>query len=575
MHNHSVTQSYSVTQSPNGGPYLCYYLMKHLFRLTAALSLSGFALATNPVLAQTITVDNSQLNFGTATETAPQGRTLTLTNPTAEPVAVQAHTFAFYGQPAFTATPAAFTIPAGGTQAVTVTFSPLHNVAHNAELVFETNRNGAVSIDLRGQGAYSKAYYNATQNLSQQALMGALKTITTTGHNALGYDTGRDRMFMVIDNQRVNGQGASTNTLECIYTARVITGFSSRSQAQSRNFNTEHTWPQSQFGSASPMVSDIHHLFPTDNDANNSRSSYPFGVATTPYRNDAINTPSHLGANNFYEPRDPQKGRTARAMMYFVTRYQNYTGFFNPQQNTLRRWSKQFPVTAVDRKRNDDVQTAQGNRNPFVDYPQLVDRISNFVGNPSVAPDSVAVYRSNADIAFGTITQAQTYSYVLVNSSTQPLNLTSAVAATAIAGVTLSVTPTTGTVAPGDAVTLNVRLDPGTVTGPITGTLTLVSTFPAPNNGVVVPITANVGPTAAPQPLTAPTARLDVYPNPATEELTVVSPAATPLTLTDALGREVRRVATPDALTVLDLRGLPAGLYVVRAGSRSHRVVVR
>ncbi len=537
--------------------------------------------------AQTISVSANQLNFGTATEVAAQTRTLTVTNPTTTTIAVAARLFDVYRQPAFSVSPATFTVAAGAAQTITVTFAPLHNIAHNSELVLNTDHLGAVSVDLLGQGQYSLPYYNATQNLSEQALLTQLKTTVTAGHNALGYNTARDRMFMTIDNQRTNGQGATTNTLECVYTGRRITGFTSRSAAQNQNFNTEHTYPQGMFNSADPMVSDIHHLFPTDNDANGSRSNYAFGIATTPYRNDAINTPSHLGANFRYEPRDPQKGRTARAMLYFITRYQNYGFFFGPQQDILRQWSRQFPPTAADRRRSADVQAAQGNRNPFSDYPQLADRVTNFLGtaaSPSVAPDSVEIYRTSA-IDFGAISGPQTYSYVLANFSTQPLNLTTAVAALVTPGATVSVTPASGTVAPGNAITLLVTLDPGTVTGAITGTLTLASTFAAPNNGTVVPITANAGPTATPQEIAAAGLTLNVYPNPAQGELTIVRHAANPgltgvsayeVALLDGLGRTVRTLPpTTDELTVLNLSGVPAGLYVVRAGGVSRRVVVQ
>lgn len=553
---------------------------------TLPIAFLGLLTTWSAAQAQTLTVGAPQINFGTATEIAPVTQTLTVNNPTGAPITVtNTRLFGVYGSPAFGVSPSTFTVPAGGSQQITVTFAPLHNIGHNSEMVLETDHLGAISVDLRGQGRYSKAYYNATENQSEQALLTSLKQITTSGHNSLGYNTGRDRLFMTIDNKKVNGQGATTNTLECIYTGRVITGYSSRSQAQSSgNFNTEHTWPQSLFNSSDPMQSDLNHLFPTDDAANSSRSNFPFGIATQPYRNDNINAPSHMGANNRYEPRDPQKGRTARAMLYFVTRYQNYSGFFTSQQGALRQWSKQFPVTQIDRKRNDDVQAAQGNRNPFIDYPQFADRITNFVGNPSVVRDSVLIYRSGQSIDFGNITSTQAYTYVLVNLSTQPLNMTSAVAATAVSGVTVGVTPASATVQPGDALTLTVTLNPGTVTGPITGTLTLASAFPAPNNGVVVPITANGGTTATPRELEAAGLSLSLYPNPATDELTVVRHAANPalvgiaayeVELLDELGRAVRRLITTDELTVLDLRDLRAGLYVVRAGGLTKRVMVQ
>ena len=549
------------------------------FSAAVLLSLTAWSAAS----AQTITVGAPQLTFGTATEVAPQTRTLTVSNPTAAPIAVAAQLFGTYGQPAFSVSPSTFTVAAGGSQTLTVTFAPLHNIAHNSELVLTTDHLGAVSVDLLGQGSYSLPYYNATQNLSEQALLTSLKTITTTGHHALGYNTGRDRMFMVIDNKRVNGQGATTNTLECIYTGRVITGFSSRSAAQGMNMNTEHTWPQSLFNSSDPMVSDLNHLFPTDNDANGSRSNYPFGVATTPYRNDAINAPSHLGNNTFYEPRDVQKGRTARAMMYFVTRYQNFGFFFGSQQNTLRKWHRQFPPTAADKRRCDDVLTAQGNRNPFSDYPQLVDRITNFIGNPSVQLDSVSLYQSSSVANFGSFRGTPvTYEVVVVNNGNE--TFTPGFHALNVVGGTVTMTsnPNFQPLAPGEALPLRFTLESLTGTA-LSGNFSLAD---ASGIGATINVTFSAtGTTGVPAALGLAGLSLNVYPNPAQGALTVVRHSANPgltgvsaydVTLLDGLGRAVRTVtATTDETTTLDLTGLPAGLYVVRAGSLSRRVVVQ
>ncbi len=69
-----------------------------------------------------------------------------------------------------------------------------------------------------------------------------------------------------------------------------------------------------------------------------------------------------------------------------------------------------------------------------------------------------------------------------------------------------------------------------------------------------------------------------VYPNPAHGAATVRWPAGSapaPLVLLDALGRAVRRYPAPTGTeTTLDVRGLPAGLYVLRHGAGSQRLVV-
>jgi hypothetical protein len=68
------------------------------------------------------------------------------------------------------------------------------------------------------------------------------------------------------------------------------------------------------------------------------------------------------------------------------------------------------------------------------------------------------------------------------------------------------------------------------------------------------------------------------YPNPAHGTATLRLPAGAPrlpLTLSDALGRAVRRYPAPaSAETELDLRGLPAGAYLLRCGQVAQRLVV-
>ena len=75
-------------------------------------------------------------------------------------------------------------------------------------------------MDLQGQGILSDLYYRTTENKSEQALKDALGARLIQGQNQLSYSQARDEMFMKIDNQKTNGQGAAQNTLECVYTGQ-------------------------------------------------------------------------------------------------------------------------------------------------------------------------------------------------------------------------------------------------------------------------------------------------------------------------------------------------------------------
>ena len=55
----------------------------------------------------------------------------------------------------------------------------------------------------------------------------------------------------------------------------------------------------------------------------------------------------------------------------------NYMGYQSEDKckEVLKLWNKLDPVSDVEKLRNNTVQKIQGNRNPFVDYPELVDQI--------------------------------------------------------------------------------------------------------------------------------------------------------------------------------------------------------
>ena len=43
------------------------------------------------------------------------------------------------------------------------------------------------------------------------------------------------------------------------------------------------------------------------------------------------------------------KGDAARAMLYFVARYGDYSNFFVGQETLLRQWHVQYPPDSLDR----------------------------------------------------------------------------------------------------------------------------------------------------------------------------------------------------------------------------------
>ena len=485
---------------------------------------------------------------------------LTITNTSNVPVNVTNIKFyTIYNNFPFSASENNFTLAANGSRTIQIYFEPEHNIINNSELVIQHNANsGFEAVDVYGQGVFPNPYYNITQNLSEQALKNALKTRTGQGYTQLSYNAARDNMFMTIDNKRNNGQNATVNRIECVYTGFNKSSYTSRSDAQTTtpNFNTEHTFPQGFFSQALPMRSDLHHLFPTTNNSNSERGNKPFGVVTG-------GTPVTLGGGSFYnnttfEPRNFQKGRTARAMMYFVIRYQDYANHFSIQETILRNWHNTFAPDSIEERRNNDIFLVQNNRNPFVDYPQLEERITNFVSN-SVATPSFGLDILQTSINYGTVAvnDIDTFDYVLVNRGNQNINITNAgLSDTSI----LSFAGTITTLPPGESLEIRVVLQTNQV-GQVRENLTFNTNIPGAQSSFSIPIRANAIVTSIEENTNA---GYQVYPNPMGDFLTVEGKDfnSTNIKLYNSLSQEVMLSKTISKNTIqLNTSSLIKGIY--------------
>ncbi|MCQ2285801.1 MAG: endonuclease [Bacteroidales bacterium] len=162
-------------------------------------------------------------------------------------------------------------------------------------------------------------------------------------------------------------------------------------------YNREHSVPNSWFGGdktkEQPIYTDLFHLYPTDGYVNNKRNNMPYGEVTNPTW--TSQNGSKIGPNTYssdytkdvFEPIDAYKGDLARTYFYMSLRYKDYNFAQDPvssyvfNYSTLKpwalemfkKWSSQDTVSQKERDRNDAVQGIQNNRNPFIDFPQLVE----------------------------------------------------------------------------------------------------------------------------------------------------------------------------------------------------------
>lgn len=345
------------------------------------LSLAAFALGLwSPCLFGQI-LSTTTLQRGVVTELQRDSSVVWVFNATSSPLTIESvRSAAFYGDTLLDIFIPQNQVYPGDSMPILVHFTPVHNVEHLLPIILTTDHElGAFGVKFQADGVFSMPYYAATQNLSEGPLRAALTSTLSANQTSLSYNVARDNMYATLDNHG--------GLVECVYTGRTA-AFTTRSGATANNFNCEHTFPQSFFSSGAPMVSDLHHLFPSDATANTQRSNNPFGVITgTP----AWTQGGSKRLNGVFEPRDAHKGDAARAMLYFVTRYGEYSNFYLPQEPILYTWHHAFPPDSLDQYRNTGIYALQNNRNPYVDYPQLLERISTLVG-PTTATAAPSFY---------------------------------------------------------------------------------------------------------------------------------------------------------------------------------------
>lgn len=153
-------------------------------------------------------------------------------------------------------------------------------------------------------------------------------------------------------------------------------------------WNREHTWPQSKGASNSiPMGYDMQSVRPASTAVNSERGNTPYGESTGYYDPDEIdiNNASYRTVNQ-----GTYRGDAARVILYDYLLYGAYGGHQNALYNgnaqlpdklglsgvfesfeVLLAWHMQDPPSLTEMVRNDGAQTYQGNRNPFIDFPEI------------------------------------------------------------------------------------------------------------------------------------------------------------------------------------------------------------
>ena len=188
-----------------------------------------------------------------------------------------------------------------------------------------------------------------------------------------------------------------TNQVLDMYSNNVRYFNSDNPTASVAGFDIEHMLPKSWWGgTVNEAYCDLYHLVPGDFSANRSKSNHAPGIPTdSSFWNGSFATGNGetYGLQRVFCPADEYKGDFARAYFYIATCYgdtltwetsgepgtamtnDNWQEFRPWLRDLLVSWHRMDPVSEKEKARAIAVNKIQGNRNPFIDYPDLVEYI--------------------------------------------------------------------------------------------------------------------------------------------------------------------------------------------------------
>jgi len=249
----------------------------------------------------------------------------------------------------------------------------------------------AVLIPSGMQAQAPATYYNSAYGKSGKALKTELHEIIKSGYVTKSYDF----LYTIYEESDTRPDGKLWDMYStCTWThgQKKCGNYSTVCDC----YNREHSIPQSWFNERSPMVSDAHHIYPTDGRVNGQRGNDPFGECANGTtltnglgRSGSSTFPGYSG--RVFEPVDEYKGDFARTYFYFVTRYEDLMSTFSTSSTSFSgnaypslnswsialflKWHRQDPVSEKEIVRNNAVYKHQKNRNAFIDHPILAEHI--------------------------------------------------------------------------------------------------------------------------------------------------------------------------------------------------------
>ena len=236
-------------------------------------------------------------------------------------------------------------------------------------------------------------YYQEAQNTADSVLKSRLGQIICGGIR-YRYGSGPRKTW---DAFYHTDRDTVTNQVLDMYSNNVRYFNPDKPTASVAEFDIEHMLPKSWWGgTVNKAYCDLFHLVPGDYSANRSKSNHAPGIPSdSTFWNGSFATGNgeQYGLPKVFCPADEYKGDFARAYFYIATCYGDsltWVGTGEPGiamtndswqefrpwlRDLLLSWHRMDPVSEKEKVRAIEVNKIQGNRNPFIDFPELLEYI--------------------------------------------------------------------------------------------------------------------------------------------------------------------------------------------------------
>ena len=244
----------------------------------------------------------------------------------------------------------------------------------------------AVCIYTNASSQIPTGYYSTAENKSDQSLRSALHNIIDD-HTTYSYTSSSTDTWDILRESDADPNNA--NNVLLVYTRESVNG--AQEYSGGAGWNREHVWAKSRgdFGNATGAGTDVHNLRASNIGVNSTRSNFNFDDCTSSSCENTFGN-YYSSSSLIFEPRDEDKGDVARIIFYMDVRYEGDNGELDLEmtesllstttkiprhgvRSTLLEWHAQDPVDDFERNRNNVIYDYQGNRNPFIDHPELVE----------------------------------------------------------------------------------------------------------------------------------------------------------------------------------------------------------